>query len=309
MIDSVEKLTLDLIRVTEAAAISAAKYVGSGDKVGADKVATEAMSNRLNKIEFRGVIAIGEGKKDQSYGLFENEQIGNKTYWSPKYELAVDPIDGTTPTVNAGPEAMSVLAVTKIGSFARTDKFYMLKLVGGPKLVGKLDLFKEIKYNIYVAKKELNKNSLCVCVLNRPRHEPIINELRKMNVRIKLINDCDISGAIATCLPDSDVDLYYGIGGSPEGIITAAAIKSYGGFMEARIVEDDKFNTVKDAKYGDILRLKQLVKDDCAFIATGITDGTLLKGVKFVYDKAITNSLFMRSESHTVRWIKTYHGN
>ncbi|MBI3312653.1 MAG: fructose-bisphosphatase class II family protein [Candidatus Omnitrophica bacterium] len=303
-------INLDLVRVTEAAAIAASAWVGSGDKESADKAATEAMRERFNQTDFSGRIVIGEGKKDNSYGLYAGEKVGklaeNKNLLP--YELAVDPIDGTRPTVTSGPEAISVLAVAKEGALFSTEEFYMDKLAYGPEIASKTTLqlkdpiSKNIKLISYATGKELSK--IVVCLLDRPRHEHIIKELRGLGVRIKLIQDCDISGAIATCLPDSGIDLLCGIGGAPEGVITACAMKCLKGGFQGQVVTKDL--KVPDPK---VYSINELVQGECAFAATGITNGSLLRGVRFTSQGPVTNSVFMRSESHTVRWLTVYHGN
>lgn len=312
-------ISLDLVRVTEAAAISASAYIGSGNKLEADRVATEAMRDRLNRMDFFGMVAIGEGKKDESYGLFKGDKVGNyhlafpvgnpDNY--PNYDIGLDPIDGTTPTVNAGPEAMSIIAVANAGCMFDTEEHYMLKLAYGPHIASKFGSFSDrpnlnepidlILEDVASAlKKPVNK--LTVCILNRPRHQEYIQSMRNHGVRIKLIQDCDVSAAIATCLPDSNIDIQFGIGGAPEAVITAAAMKCLGGHFQAQIWKDGVL-------HGPIMRDQDLVRGECAFAATGITDGSMLNGVRWDSKGPITNSVFMRSESGTVRWLTTNHGN
>lgn len=305
-----------MIRVTEAAAIAASRWVGGGDKLSADKAATEAMQTRLAGIkDFYGVVKIGEGKKDQSYGLFKGDRVGN---WADcildigmpyqLYDIAVDPIDGTTPTVNSGPEAMSVLAISHEDTMFDTEENYMLRLAVGPKVKEKVDpnllsLGLSLPELCKTVAGALNKtvDKLMVCILNRPRHEHYIAQMRALGVRIKLIQDCDISGAIATCLPDGEIDMQFGVGGAPEAVITAAAMKCLNGYFVAQLW--------KDIPYGPQMGMEDLVKGECAFIATGITNGSLLQGVRFDSRGPITNSVFMRSESGTIRWVTTNHGN
>jgi len=313
-----KNISLDLVRVTEAAAISASAWIGSGNKELADKAATEAMRKRLNSMDFAGTIRIGEGKKDQSYGLFKDELVGLgwgydsgepllETPDTPVYDLAIDPIDGTTPTVTSGPEAMSVLAVSHHGKMLCTEEYYMHKLAYGPKIASKakLRIEDDLEVNLRMAAAILEKDitRVMVCILNRPRHDKWIQQMRALGVRIKLIQDCDISGAIATCSPESGIDILYGIGGAPESVITACAMKCLRGDFQARI--SDKDGNLDDRVYG----CEDLVEGPCAFAATGITNGSLLKGVRFDDRGPITNSVFMRSESGTVRWLTTNHGN
>jgi len=304
---------LDLVRTTEAAAIAASYYVGSGDKETADKAATDAIRNRLNKMDFLGKIVIGEGKKDKSYGLFTGEYVGkyvgSKTDFIREYDIAIDPIEGTRPTVNSGPEALSVITMSEKDSMFSTEEFYMNKLAYGPKIVKKavpLSLNDPIEYIIDCVCSATGKptSRVMVCILERPRHEEIIKRIRAKGTRIKLIQDCDVSGAIATCFADRGVDLLYGIGGAPESVITACALKCMKGGFQSQIV--DKEGKVLDQK---IYAIEDLVKGPCIFAATGITNGSLLRGVRFTEQGPVTNSLFMRSESGTIRWLTTYHGN
>ncbi len=302
-------ISLDLVRVTEAAAIAASSWIGSGNKEAADKAATKAMRERLNQMEFSARIVIGEGKKDKSDGLFAGEMVGKlakmeKVY----YDLALDPIDGTRPTVTSGPEAMSVIAVADEGSLFSTAEFYMNKLAYGPEIAKKIELHltdplsRTIKLVSATTGKDISK--IMVCLLDRPRHEKLIKDLHGIGVRIKLIQDCDISGAIACCLADSGIDLLCGIGGAPEGVITACAMKCLKGGFQAQVVKAD--GTPVDNK---VYCMEDLVHGPCGFAATGVTNGSLLRGVRFTSQGAVTNSVFMRSESGTVRWLTVYHGN
>jgi fructose-1,6-bisphosphatase II len=307
------QLSLDLVRVTEAAAIAASAWVGTGKKEEADQAATEEMRERLNQIDFAARVAIGEGKKDESYGLFCGELVGlHRRLYSethpPRYELCVDPIEGTRPTVQSGPEALSVLGVAEgAGSLMTTEHFYALKLAYGPKIADEieLDIDAPLAETLTRASRVLNKpvHKLLVCILDRPRHQPFIDELRRLGARIKLIQDCDVSGAVATCRPDSGVDLYYGVGGAPEAVIAACAIKCLGGHIQMQIAEDSG-----RTKPGPVYQTDDLVRGDCVFVATGITDGSLLQGTRFTERGAVTHSVFMRSRSHTIRWFTTEHG-
>lgn len=310
-------ISLDLIRVTEVGAISASQYIGSGDKLAADKAATESMRARFNKMNFCGRVVIGEGKKDESYGLYEGELVGTRKDGLPgvnlkvpyEYDIAIDPIDGTTPTVKGGPEAISTLAVSNKNCMYTTDAHYMLKAAIGPKSASRFEklnfLSLPLEEIVTTLSKGLNKplNEITVCILDRNRHSLYIKTLRKLGCRVKLIQDCDVSGAIATCLPDSGVDLYYGIGGAPEAVLTAAAMKCFAG-SRFEVQHVDENLTPED----DILIKDDLIKGTCLFIATGITDGSILNGVRY-RGGTRTHSVFMRSQSGTVRWIEAYHGN
>jgi fructose-1,6-bisphosphatase II len=305
---SLRHVGLDFVRVTEAAAIAASAWIGSGDKLSADRDATDAMRESLWRIDFAGVVAIGEGEKDGSYGLFKGDFVGHGYNWpgtEASYDLAVDPIDGTTPTVISGPEAMSVLAVGERGSMCSTEEHYMLKLAVGPKVASAfLDLHAPLAENLAQVAEALEKplDKLTVCMLNRPRHENYIEEIRSLGARLKLIQDCDVSGAIATCREDSGVDAYFGVGGAPEGVITAAAIKCLGGTLLTQVWHDGE-------AYGPVLSEEALVRGPCAFAATGITSGSLLRGVRWTWRGPVTCSMFCRSESGTVRFMETEHGN
>ncbi len=309
--------SFELVRVTEAAAIAGSAWIGTGNKEAADKAATDAMRERLNLVDFAGKIVIGEGKKDKSFGLYSGEYVGKRgegmgevvgEEGSELYEIAVDPIDGTRPTVTSGPEAISVIAVGEKGALFATDEYYMNKLAYGPEVAKKVELSladpisKTIKLYSAVTGKETS--SIVVCILDRPRHEKLIAELRKIGVRIKLIQDCDISGAIACCLPESGIDLLWGSGGAPEGVITACAMKCLKGGFQVQVVKPD----LKSVD-GKIYSIEDLVRGPCAFAATGVTNGSLLRGVRFTSQGPVTNSVFMRSESGTVRWLTTYHGD
>lgn len=300
-----KQIGMNLVRVTEAAAIMASHWVGSGNKVEADRAATDAMRSRLDGLEWAGVIKIGEGIKDGSVGLFKGEEIGVRD-GKNIYDIAVDPIDGTTPTVTSGPEAMSVIALSQHNTMAAIEDHYMHKLAYGPHIrnLCRLDIRWPLEQIIHEVKSHTGKpyNKIMVCILNRPRHDRFIKILREMGVRIKLIQDCDISGAIASCRPESGIDLLYGIGGAPESVITAAAIKCLRGGFQSQIADKDGN---LDNKVYDV---EDLVAGPCVFSATGITNGSMLEGVRFD-PGPITHSVFMRSESGTVRWLTTHHGN
>jgi fructose-1,6-bisphosphatase II len=300
-----KNIGLDMIRVTEGAAIAASQWVGSGNKEAADKAASDAMRERFAEMDFIGRVAIGEGIKDKSYGLFQGEIVGGGK--SECFDLAIDPIEGTTPTVTSGPEAISTIAISNDKTMYETAAFYMNKLAYGKNISskGKLDISQPITEIVSWASRLTQKplDKMMVCILNRPRHDEWIKELRAMGVRIKLIQDCDVSGAIAACLPDSGVDLLYGIGGAPEAVISAAAIKCMGG--DFQVYEVDK----EMKQSSDVLGMEELVRGECAFVATGITRGSILDGVRFVDKRPITTSVFMRSTSQTLRWMKTEHGN
>jgi len=304
----VKDIHLEIVRVTEAAAIAASAWIGSGDKKAADKAATDAMRERLNTIDFSARIIIGEGIKDESAGLFAGEKVGKLVGKADKtYDMAVDPIEGTRPTANSGPEALSVLAVAEKDSLLSTRAYYMNKLAYGPQILQKtkLSITDPMARTIDLVSKATGKQmqNIVVCVLDRPRHEKLIAELRRIGVHIKLIQDCDVSGAIASCQSESGIDLLCGIGGSPEGVITACAIQCLRGDFQAQIVKED--GSIEPKVYN----LNDFVKGPCAFAATGITNGSLLRGVRYTSQGPVTSSVFMRSISGTIRWIQSYHGN
>lgn len=305
---------MDLIRVTETGAISAAEWVGRGNKEAADKAATEAMRERLNEIDFFAEVAIGEGKKDNSFGLFEGDRVGGYTLTSPighpdlypLYELAVDPIEGTTPTAKGGYEAMSVIAMAASGSFLKTDAFYMHKLAVGKHIAYGPDIRCTLEENVICIAGLLGKEirHVTVCVLDRPRHSDIVERLRKLGCRIMFISDCDVTACIAACVKGGGVDMYYGVGGAPEAVIAAAAMKCMRGKLQCQIA-DAQGKVLEDKIYG----INDLAAGDVMFCATGITDGKLLKGVEFSEDGPITHSIAMRSQSGTIRRERTEHGN
>ena len=319
-----KNLHLDLVRVTEAGAIAAGTFVGKGDKLGADKAATEAMRNRLNRTDFAGRIVIGEGKKDDAPGLFEGEIVGQLGILGEKakgiegegvqvvvphfYDIAVDPIEGTTPTAKGGYEAMSVIAMASEGAFLATECFYMKKIAYGPKVARrvKLNVTDDIEQTVKMVSLAMDKpvSKITVCLLERPRHAQVVESLRDMGCRIYFIQDCDVTACIATCMPDSGIDLYLGTGGTPEGVIAAAALKCMGGVIQGQLVEKDG-SPVDDR----LLEIEDMAKGHVLFSATGITNGLLLRGVRFTSQGPITNSLTMRSESGTIRKIETMHGN
>lgn len=292
-------LGLDLVRCTENAAISASHWIGSGNKLEADKAATEAIRHRLNRLHFHGRIAIGEGKKDESYGLYCGEHVGFYKDDDDRdaLDIAVDPIEGTRPTVTSGPEAMSTIALADPDAMFHTEEYYMNKLAFGPFIAKtvQLDINDPIERTIQLVSLANGKriSDIMVCILDRPRHLEVIDRMRKLGVRIKLIQDCDVSGAIAACLPDRGIDLLYGVGGAPEAVLTACAVKCLGGGFQAQLCDKDGKN-LDDKVYKQF----DLVKGHCVFAATGITDGSLLKGVRFSEFGPITNSVFKIGRAH-----------
>ncbi len=306
-------LALDLVRVTEAAAMAAGRWVGRGDKNGADGVAVNAMRALINTVGMRGVVVIGEGEKDNAPMLYNGEEVGNGD--GPECDFAVDPVDGTTLMSKGMPNAISVLAVAERGAmFDPSAVFYMNKIAVGPEAVSAIDITAPIGENVRaVAKvKGLSVRDVTVCILDRPRHEQLIADVREAGARIRLISDGDVAGAISACRPNSGTDMLAGIGGTPEGIIAAAAIRCMGGAIQAVLAptDDDEKHKAIDAGHDvdRVLTTEDLVSgENVFFCATGVTDGDLLQGVRYSGGGCTTQSIMMRSKSGTVRMIEAYH--
>jgi len=306
-------LAMELVRVTEAAALAAGRWMGRGDKEGADGAAVEAMRVVLSTVSMDGLVVIGEGEKDQAPMLYNGERIGDGS--PPLTDIAVDPIDGTTPTSLGRGGALAVIAVSERGTmFNPGPCVYMEKLAVGPKAAGAVDIRRTPTENLEAVAKALGKSvrDVTVVILDRPRHDKLIAEVRASGARIRLITDGDVAGAISTAWPDSGVDVLYGIGGTPEGVLAAAALKCMGGEIQGRLwPRDDAERSVATAAGYDldeVLTTEHLVcRDNCFFAATGITDGELLQGVRYQDSGATTQSLVMRSRSGTVRFISARH--
>ena len=306
-------LGLELGRVTEAAAIAGSRWVGRGDKNGADGAAVNAMRRLINTVAMNGTVVIGEGEKDDAPMLFNGERVGDGT--GPDVDVAVDPIDGTTLTAKGMSNALSVIAVAERGTmFDPSAVFYMEKLATGPESAEVVDIRLPAKENIRrVAKaKGVEQQDVTVCVLDRPRHDALVREIRDTGARIKFITDGDVAGAIMACRDETGVDLLLGIGGTPEGIISAVAIKCLGGVIQGRLwpIDDDEKQKAIDAGHdlGRVLSTDDLVSSDNVFFAaTGVTDGELLHGVRFHSAGATTQTLVMRSKSGTIRFMVSDH--
>jgi fructose-1,6-bisphosphatase II len=306
-------LALELVRVTEAAAIAGGHWVGFGDKNKADGAAVDAMRSFLQTVHFNGVVVIGEGEKDEAPMLFNGEHVGDGT--GPECDVAVDPIDGTRLTALGINNALAVLAVAERGSmFDPSAVFYMEKLVTGPEAADMVDLRLPVKQNLHlIAKaKGVKVNQLNVMILDRDRHRPLVEEIREAGARTKFIMDGDVAGAIAAARAGTGVDALMGIGGTPEGIVAACAIKSLGGVIQGRLwpTSDEEKQKAIDAGHDleRVLSTNDLVSsDNCYFAATGITDGDLLKGVRYSKDKVLTQSIVMRSKSGTIRFVDGEH--
>jgi fructose-1,6-bisphosphatase II len=306
-------LALELVRVTEAGAMAAGRWVGRGDKEGGDGAAVDAMRQLVSSVSMRGVVVIGEGEKDEAPMLYNGEEVGNGL--GPDCDFAVDPVDGTTLMAKGMPNAISVLAVAERGAmFDPSAVFYMNKIAVGPDAADAIDITAPISENLRaVAKaKKSYVSDLTVCILDRPRHTELIAQVRETGARIRLISDGDVAGAIAAARPESGTDMLIGTGGTPEGIIAAAAMRCMGGALQARLAPTDDAERQNAIDAGHdldrILCTEDLVSgDNVFFTATGVTDGDLLRGVRYSGGGAHTQSIVMRSKSGTVRVIEAYH--
>jgi fructose-1,6-bisphosphatase II len=306
-------LALELVRVTETAALAASAWVGRGDKDAADGAAVSAMRKMINTVDMQGVIVIGEGEKDNAPMLHNGEQVGNGN--GPLCDVAVDPIDGTTLTSNGLNGAVSVIALAPRGSmFDPKDVYYMNKIVAGPEAASVIDITVPAGENVRrVAKaKGVDVSDITVIVIDRPRHDELLKELRAAGARIRLIRDGDVAAAIETARPDTGIDILMGIGGTPEGVVAAAAMRALGGVIQGQLHprSDSERESAKNAGYdlSKVYTTNDLVSsDDVFFSATGITDGELLKGVRHTAFGAVSHSLVIRGRSKTVRIIETEH--
>lgn len=306
-------LALEFVRVTEAAALASARFMGKGDEKGADQAAVDAMRKAFNEVQIRGRIVIGEGERDEAPMLYIGEEVGSGE--GPEVDIALDPLEGTTITANGGYNATSVIAIADKGKFLHAPDTYMDKLAVGEQAKGLLNIEDPVLTNLKRLAKALDKylEDIVVCILDRPRHVELIREVRQTGCRIKLISDGDVSGAIASCMSDSPVDILLGIGGAPEGVISAAALKCLGGDFQGRL----KFRNPEERQRAVNMGLKDPDKvfsmeelaggNNVIFCASGVTDGEMLRGVQFTTEGALSNSMVMRSKSRTVRWINTEH--
>lgn len=305
---------LDFLRVTEAAALSSARFVGKGDRHGADQAACDGMRRSLGELQMCGTIVIGEGERDEAPMLYIGETVGSGE--GPRIQIAVDPLEGTNLCADGTPNAISVLAaaIEGEGTLMHAPDCYMDKLVVGRECRGVVDITLPPRVNVRLMAKALGKDvdELIIGVLDRPRHEQLIREIREVGARVHLVPDGDLSVAVAALDPDSDVDGLFGIGGAPEGVITAAATLCCDGEMQARLVftNDDQRRRAEEMVTGDIdrvLNTSDLAAGNVMFAATGITSGDLLKGVRYRRGYALTESLIMRSATGTIRRIETTH--
>ena len=313
VIEPTRNLALELVRVTEAAALSAGRYMGRGDKNAADHAAVEAMRLILNAISMNAVIVIGEGEKDRAPMLFNGEHVGNGK--GPEMDIAVDPIDGTRPLANGTWSAISTVALAPRGTMFNPGPFlYMNKIAVGPLAKGKVDINAPVKQNLLEIAKANSKSveDLTVVILDRPRHEDLITEVRQAGARIRLIPDGDVAGALMTAWPDSGIDVLLGIGGTPEGVLSACALRAMGGEIQGRLFarnEDElRIGGEKGYNFEKVLTMNDLVaSEDVFFAATGVTDGEFLDGVKYTGSGARTDSLVVRGQTGTVRQIIATH--
>ena len=306
-------LALEAVRVTEAAALAASKLMGRGDEKKADQAAVDAMRSALNVLDIDGTVVIGEGERDEAPMLYIGEKVGAG---GPKIDIALDPLEGTTITAKGLPNGLAVMAMAEHGGFLNAPDVYMDKIaVGGGLPDGIVDLDKTPLQNLtdLAMAKKIDVSDLVVCILDRPRHAELIAKVREAGARIMLIGDGDVSGVIATSTGDSGIDIYMGSGGAPEGVLAAAALRAIGGQIQGRLLFRNDDEKARAAKWGvtdlnRIYHLEDLVKGDAIFAATGVTDGSLLDGVKRRKDGVLTTeSVVMRASSRTIRWVKGEH--
>ncbi len=308
-------LALEVVRVTEAAALSASLLMGRGDEKAADQAAVDSMRQALNSLYIDGRVVIGEGERDEAPMLYIGEEVGMAKGKGPKVDIALDPLEGTTITAKGGQNALAVVAMAEEGGFLNAPDVYMQKIAVGtglPQDVVDLDASVQENMNNLALAKKVGVSDLVACVLDRPRHEELIAKIRETGARIMLIDDGDVSGVIATSELNTGVDIYMGSGGAPEGVLAAAALRCIGGFMQGRLLfrnDDERARAKKwgitdlDRKYG----LYDMASGDVMFAATGVTDGAMLKGVRRFSGGANTHSVVMRSKTGTVRHIKADH--
>ncbi len=312
-------LVLEMVRVTEAAAIAASSLIGRGDEKAADAAAVEAMRLAFDDLYMDGTVVIGEGERDEAPMLYIGEKVGGAPGKGPKIDIALDPLEGTTITAKAGPNSLAVLAAAEEGNLLNAPDTYMDKIAIGPGYPdGVISLEKSVTQNVkdLAEAKGVPASAIMACVLDRPRHADIIEELRSLGAGVTLIGDGDVAGIIATTDEDTNIDIYMGQGGAPEGVLAAAALRCVGGQMNGRLVFRNDDERKRAAKWGikdldRIYKLEDLASGDCIFAATGVTDGSLLGGVKRLRRPMgmvmTTDSVVMRASSGTVRWVKGEH--
>ncbi|AZS16394.1 class II fructose-bisphosphatase [Paenibacillus lutimineralis] len=308
------ELALEIVRVTEMGALSSACFIGRGDKNAADQAATTAIRSMFDSVSIDGTVVIGEGEMDDAPMLYIGEKVGNKQ--GPSVDVAVDPLEGTEVVARGLENAQSVIAIADRGCLLHAPDIYMEKLACGPQLAGKLSLEDPVDVTLQKASQVTGKaiSELKIMVLDRERHQGLINSLRQAGVRVKLLDHGDIAGAIATALPDNEVDLYMGSGGAPEGVLAAAALKCLGGEMQGRLLPQGPFELQRCHMMGlddplRVLHMEDMVgSGDVIFAATGVSTGEFLTGVRFIgNDRAETHSVIMRAQSRTIRYIRSIH--
>jgi len=308
------ELALEIVRVTELAALASAPWMGRGEKIGADGAATNAMRSMLDSVSVRGTVVIGEGEMDEAPMLYIGEQVGSQQ--GPEVDVAVDPLEGTNIVAKGLNNAMSVIAVASKGELLHAPDMYMEKLAVGPQLAGKVKLTDAMETTLTTAAAALSKSvaDLTVMVLDRPRHESIVKTLRKVGVRIKFLSDGDVAGALAPAFPETGIDLYVGSGGAPEGVLAAAALRCLGGELQGRLMpaDGDEYRRCVDMGITDpykVLSMADMVgSGDVIFAATGVTPGEFLGGVRYLPDQwAETHSIVMRAKTRTIRFIRALH--
>lgn len=304
-----------MVRVTEAAALAAARFMGRGDEDSADRAAVEAMRTEFSTLDIAGRIVIGEGERDEAPMLYIGEEVGSGAPDAPEVDIAVDPLEGTTITAHGGPNSLACVAIAPRGGMLHAPDTYMYKIAVGPDSVGAIDVRKSVTENLMrvAARKDMAVSSLTACILDRPRHVDIIKELRAAGCRIRLIRDGDVSAAIATAIPESPVDLLIGIGGAPEGVLAAAALRALGGEIQGLLKfrnsgERDRAIDMGLTDPDGVLGIGDMVSGpDVIFAATGVTDGDMLRGVRFRKGGAISHSVVMRAATGTMRFLTAHH--
>jgi fructose-1,6-bisphosphatase II len=310
-------LALELVRVTEAAALACARWMGKGDAKGADQAAVDAMRRAFDGVHIRGTVVIGEGERDEAPMLYIGEQVGHGWHDgdnAPKVDIAVDPLEGTNLCATGAPDSIAVIAVADDGKFLNAPDTYMDKIAVGPSGRGAIDITKSPTWNLnaLAEAKRARVADLTAIILDRPRHKDLIEEVRKAGARIRLITDGDVAAAIATCKEQTGIDILFGIGGAPEGVLAAAALRCVGGDMQGRLKyrNDDEMRRAEKMGVKDhqkVYRLDELAQGNVMFAATGVTSGAFLGGVRFYGGGATTHSVVMRSQSGTVRFIEAQH--
>ncbi|GAB6099508.1 class II fructose-bisphosphatase [Halanaerocella petrolearia] len=312
------ELAIEFVRVSEAAAIASARWMGRGDKEAADQAAVDAMRGMFDTVDMDGEVVIGEGEIDEAPMLYIGEKIGTREGEVPKVDIAVDPLEGTTIIAEGRPNALSVLAVAQRGCFLHAPDMYMDKIAVGPEAKGSIDINASVKDNIKAVAEAMDKSveDVTVVILDKPRHRKgggLIDQVREVGAKMKLISDGDVAAALATGLPDTGVDLLMGIGGAPEGVLAAAGLKCLDGDMQARLrpQNDDELKRAQEMGIEDVkaaLKMDDLAAgDNVIFSATGVTNGEMLDGVRFTGDQATTHSVVMRSKTGTLRFVEAVH--